>query len=299
MIPIEASGLKVEKLDYEKEGLNDQDVRALVDALCLNNTFQGPLDLSKNELTDLVSYQNFLYSFLQSALYLKDAIGRPGAKNLTKLKLSKIQTLKMKAGIFIGDALIDNKDHPIEKICFKDVTLGEDGLLRILEACNSNQNIKKINLGYISDRGLKLVADTFLHNRSLNKLKFQEEEENPWSEQSKDAFLKLLKVNKWLTKVKFEPANKKDPVHEGHKLFKKEIEFFIKKIKKEQKKDEKMEERMESCADDHLFDHLLKLIEDKDEHEKMPVRKFFNNTFGTLLNDAIFDLMKKRQKSKS
>lgn len=31
----------------------------------------------------------------------------------------------------------------------------------------------------------------------------------------------------------------------------------------------------------------------------MPVRKFFNNTFGTLLNDAIFALMKKQQKSKS
>lgn len=31
----------------------------------------------------------------------------------------------------------------------------------------------------------------------------------------------------------------------------------------------------------------------------MPVRKFFNNTFGTLLNDAIFALMKKQNKSKN
>ena len=31
----------------------------------------------------------------------------------------------------------------------------------------------------------------------------------------------------------------------------------------------------------------------------MPVRKFFNNTFGTLLNDAIFALMKKQKKSKN
>ena len=56
-VPIEVSGLKVEKLDYEKEGLTDDDVKALAEALCLNDTFQGPLDLSKNELTDLVSYQ--------------------------------------------------------------------------------------------------------------------------------------------------------------------------------------------------------------------------------------------------
>ena len=38
---------------------------------------------------------------------------------------------------------------------------------------------------------------------------------------------------------------------------------------------------------------MLKLIEDKDEHKKMPVRKFFGNTFGYLLNDAIYQLTKK------
>jgi hypothetical protein len=41
-----------------------------------------------------------------------------------------------------------------------------------------------------------------------------------------------------------------------------------------------------------MFEDLLKHIENKDEHQKMPLRKFFNNTFGTLLNDAIFALMK-------
>ena len=41
------------------------------------------------------------------------------------------------------------------------------------------------------------------------------------------------------------------------------------------------------------------MIENKNEHEKMPVRKFFNNTFGTLINDAIFALMKKQRKSTS
>ena len=42
-----------------------------------------------------------------------------------------------------------------------------------------------------------------------------------------------------------------------------------------------------------MFKNLFELIENKDEHRKMPVRKFFNNTFGTLLNDAIFALTKK------
>ena len=48
-----------------------------------------------------------------------------------------------------------------------------------------------------------------------------------------------------------------------------------------------------------MFENILKLIEDKEEHQKMPVRKFFNNTFNTLLNDAIFALMKKQKKSKN
>lgn len=40
----------------------------------------------------------------------------------------------------------------------------------------------------------------------------------------------------------------------------------------------------------------MKLIENKDNHKKMPVRKFFNNTFGTLINDALFALKKKQSK---
>ena len=59
--PLEVSGLKVEKLDYEgEEGgkLNDEDVFNLSEALKKNTCFRGPLDLSKNELTDLVSYKH-------------------------------------------------------------------------------------------------------------------------------------------------------------------------------------------------------------------------------------------------
>ena len=43
-----------------------------------------------------------------------------------------------------------------------------------------------------------------------------------------------------------------------------------------------------------MFENILALIEDKEQQKKMPVRKFFNNTFGTLLNDAIFALKKKQ-----
>lgn len=42
---------------------------------------------------------------------------------------------------------------------------------------------------------------------------------------------------------------------------------------------------------------MLKYIEDTDKNVKMPVRKFFNNTFGQLLNDAIFALQKTKSKA--
>jgi len=107
-----------------------------------------------------------------------------------------------------------------------------------------------------------------------------------------------LKNHTNLVKVKFDPADKEDKT-EGHKLFKQEIKFFVSKIKKEHKSEDDMGERIVSCSNDHMFKNLLELIENKDDHQKMPVRKFFNNTFNTLLNDAIFALMKKQQKSKS
>lgn len=59
--------------------------------------------------------------------------------------------LSYKAGVFIGDALQANSKHPIEKLVFKLIRLGDDGLLRIIEAMNNNPNISVAHLGIISD----------------------------------------------------------------------------------------------------------------------------------------------------
>lgn len=45
-----------------------------------------------------------------------------------------------------------------------------------------------------------------------------------------------------------------------------------------------------------MFEGMIKLLEKKSKQKKMPVRKFFNNTFGTILNDALFALKKKQSK---
>jgi len=54
---MEPSGLKINKLDYggdssdAENNLNDDDVKDLVDALCQNDEFSGPIDLSNNDLS--------------------------------------------------------------------------------------------------------------------------------------------------------------------------------------------------------------------------------------------------------
>lgn len=81
--------------------------------------------------------------------------------------MSKNKRLSEKTGIFLGEALITNPEHPVEKLSFKKVCLQEDGLLRILEASNANQNITKLNLGFVTDRGLAIMAKTLCLNLNL------------------------------------------------------------------------------------------------------------------------------------
>ena len=45
-----------------------------------------------------------------------------------------------------------------------------------------------------------------------------------------------------------------------------------------------------------MFDKLLKLIEDPDSNQKMPVRRFYDNTFKQSLNRAIYNLKKEQMK---
>ena len=104
--------------------------------------------------------------------------------------------------------------------------------------------------------------------------------------------------NPAIVKIKFDPADKKDETS-GHKEFKNEMQFFVKKIKSKHRAQDEFDERIDSCSNENMFNNLLELIEKPEDHEKMPVRKFFNNTFGTLLNDAIFQLKKKQEKTKN
>lgn len=78
------------------------------------------------------------------------------------------------------------------------------------------------------------MADNLKDNKTLSKIKFQEHQDKDkrWDDLCKEAFSAMLQSNtqRNLKKVKFEIANKKDS---GHKIFKKEVDFFVSKIQKE------------------------------------------------------------------
>jgi hypothetical protein len=46
-----------------------------------------------------------------------------------------------------------------------------------------------------------------------------------------------------------------------------------------------------------MFQNMLEHLETKDKQSKLPVRKFYNNSFGFIVNDAIFALKRRQQKS--
>jgi hypothetical protein len=154
--------------------------------------------------------------------------------------------MTFKSGVYLGEALIQNPSHPVEKISFKNVNLGEDGLLRIVEAARTNRNIKKLHLGYVSTRGLTLLASALRQECHLEKLKFQEAPARAWTAASKKCFVDSLKVNQSLTKVKFDVV---DDEEEANKDFKKEVKFYVKRIKRNLKTVEETEERQKACTE--------------------------------------------------
>jgi len=54
---------------------------------------------------------------------------------------------------------------------------------------------------------------------------------------------------------------------------------------------------MRSCDEEETFKTMLKYLEEKGKNAKMPVRNFYDNTFGQILNDAIFALKRRQTKS--
>ena len=141
LVPQEESGAEVKSLDYvgeEHEKLSDDDVQDLARALVQNNAFQGELLLSNNDLTDL------------TALHLASLFEKQNGHNITKLILDG-NNFTTKAGEYIGEVLANNSDYPIHRLSFSGISLESIGLTRIVEACNNNHNLKRVDMGVLTD----------------------------------------------------------------------------------------------------------------------------------------------------
>ena len=193
LVPKEESGAEIEKLEYEgekNEKLTDQDVKDLADALLINNSFQGPLELQENGLSDL------------AALYLASAFEKQSGYNITKLNLAE-NNFTSKAGEYVGSALAANPAYTLEKLSFKGVCLERIGLVRVIEAVNLNTNIKKLNVGVVTDEGLALLADLLRENTSLEQIKIKETDDHQkyWTDAGRSAFTEMIKTCTVLKKV--------------------------------------------------------------------------------------------------
>lgn len=106
----------------------------------------------------------------------------------------------------------------------------------------------------------------------------------------------MLKTYTQLKKVKIIATPKETGEEEAakHDCFLQEIDFYTHIKSVEQRKAKEYQRILKGCEPDSIFELMLKNIEDKKENCKMPVRKFFDNTFGNLLNDALFKLQKRQ-----
>lgn len=98
------------------------------------------------------------------------------------------------------------------------------------------------------------------------------------------SFAVWLKGCDSLTKVKPEPVDKEACEH-----FKDELKFHCKRHKKEIKRLEEFEKRDKKLSKEELVKQILKDVE-SGKRKNMPVKKHYYNTFGRLLNDALYQL---------
>ena len=82
----------------------------------------------------------------------------------------------------------------------------------MIEAANDCTTIEELNVGIVTDDGLKLMAEMLKTNTSLEELVFYETDDHQkyWTKESMQSFADLLKQHTKLKKVKtkFNDCNK-------------------------------------------------------------------------------------------
>ncbi len=141
------------------------------------------------------------------------------------------------------------------------------------------------------------MAEMLRPNEHLDEITFQEtsDPQKLWTSLGRGAFSEMMKDCTKLKRVniKFQRENLEDD-----QVFEKEVRFYSKNKSKHQAKLDEYKKVLRSCDPSQMFENLSKMIENNENQSaEMPVRKFYNNTFNTLLNRAIFALIKKQQQN--
>jgi len=79
-----------------------------------------------------------------------------------------------KAGEYIGQALLSNPNYPLKVLSFHNINIESIGLTRLIEAVNGNSNIKRLDIGVLTNEGLTHVASILAPNQSLEELTIEE-----------------------------------------------------------------------------------------------------------------------------
>jgi hypothetical protein len=171
--------------------------------------------LEQNNLNDL------------AMLAIAEVLKKPTA-SITKLNISKNPALTCKTGQYIGQALLDNIGNAkLEALDFAEVCLGDSGLVRIIDAANKTPSLEKLDVGVLSDNGLKLLAERLHENTHLSELTFTEttDHQQYWSPEAQKQFCCMLKTQTLLKTVraKFQKCNRESA---ESKLFLEEIQFY-------------------------------------------------------------------------
>lgn len=177
-----------------------------------NSTFRGELHLNCNDLSDL------------AALHLAPVFEKQNGHNVSKLILDG-NCFTSKAGEYIGGALVANPNYTIKLLSFTGICLESIGVTRIVEACNANTNIKRLDIGVLTDRGLADLAELLRPNQSLEEITIQETKDHQklWTELGRSAFVNMLKE---CTKIMRVNLNFTRQECEEDKTFSQEIEFY-------------------------------------------------------------------------
>lgn len=93
-----------------------------------------------------------------------------------------------------------NCEHiELQRLSFKNLRLGEYGLLRVLEASNVCKTLQRLHLGFVNDAGLLMMADKLAANNYLTTIEFDEENTGEltakWTEEAMKRFAGMLKEN--------------------------------------------------------------------------------------------------------